>query len=224
MIPYNPNLHVVPPFLLPPNPQNPLTPHVPPMRSQLFGANRWDNCLSQDLSQWMNVLACGLIQHNYPGGRGAYQTPPWVSMPPDGRRFKPIASQPLTAFQTAGVFNGLDVIVLQERVPLGYDGVISEVVCEFTGTGFVDGSGDISWRLAADYLVGPAGVTGGRFLRDYGNVQVSIGSFQFPSPIPRGGLRVFSWDLVTLYAAVAPTAVIANGNIVCSIGGWYWPR
>jgi hypothetical protein len=224
MIPYNPNLHVVPLNILPPNPANPITPNVPPMRSQMYGANVWDNCLSRDLSQWMNLLACGGIEHNYPGGRGYYQTPPWISMPPDGRRFRPIGSQPLSAFQVPGPgFNGLDTIVLQERVPLGYDGVITEIIFEFTGTGFVDGSGDISWRLASDYLVDPAG-TGGRFLRDHGNVQVSIGSFQFPSPIPRGGLRVYSWDLVSVYAAVAPAAAIANGNIIAGISGWYWPR
>jgi hypothetical protein len=220
---FNPNLHLVPTSILS-NPANPFIPNVPPMRSQLYGANKWDNCLNQDYAQWMNLMACGGLPSSYPEGRLRTALPPWVSMPPDGRPFRPIQSQPIAAFQTAGVFNGLDVIVLQERVPLGYDGVIKEVICEFTGNGFLDGSGDITWRLAADFLIDGAGVTQGRFLRDSGNVQVSLGSFQLPSPIPRGGLRVHSWDLVTFYAAVSPAAAIANGRIVCSISGWVWPR
>lgn len=156
-----------------------------------------------------------------------YASPPWVSMPSEGRRFRPIEAAPLTDFQTLGVFNGLDTVVLQMRVPLGYDGVIHDVVFNFGGSGFTEGSGDITWRLAADYL--PAGgvstdVTGGRYLRDMGNVTTSIGSLTQPSPVPRGGLRIYSNDLVTALCSISPAATVANGNIIVSISGWVYPR
>jgi hypothetical protein len=122
------------------------------------------------------------------------------------------------------VFNGLDTVVLQMRVPLGYDGVIQDIVLNFGGAGFIEGSGDITWRVAADYLPVGGLQTGGRYLRDMGNVTTSIGSLTQPSPVPRGGLRIYSYDLVTIYCSIAPAAVVANGNIITSLGGWFWPR
>ena len=194
------------------------------VRCRPYGPNPYDDCLDADYADWMGLLSAGGLKACCPQGRRKYTSPPWVSMPSEGRRFRPISTQPLTAFQTAGVFNGLDVIVLQERVPLGYDGVITEVIAEFTGTGFQDGRGDIIWRLAADFQISGGGVTQGRFLRDYGNVQVQVGSFQFPSPVPRGGLRVYSWDLITFYANIPAISPVANGQVICGISGWFWPR
>jgi hypothetical protein len=193
-------------------------------RCRPYGANPYDDCLDSEYKAWKRMLDAGGLAACCPQGRRKYTSPPWVSMPSEGRRFRPIAVAPLTQFQTAGVFNGVSTVVLRMRVPLGYDGVISDVVFNFGGTGFVEGSGDITWRLAADYLPTGAVLTGGRYLRDMGNVITSLGSLTQPSPVPRGGLRVFSWDWVTIYCSIAAVAVVANGNIIVSIGGWTWPR
>lgn len=207
---------------LPPNPLTQYPRGLKP-RCRPYGANEYDQCLSYDYADWQRMLANGGLKARCPSGRRKYIDPPWVSMPAGGRRFRPIAVAPLTDFETAGVFSGIDTVVLQEKVPLGYDGVISEVVCQFTGSGFQEGSGDITWRLAADYLIDGNTPTA-RWLRDMGAIITSLGSLTQPSPVPRGGLRVYSGDLVTFYAAIDPAAVVSNGNVIVSVAGWFWPR
>jgi hypothetical protein len=192
-----------------------------PPRARPYGPNAFDDCLESEYRWWEQFMTAGGLCAQT---QRKYASPPWVSMPSEGRRFRPITSTPLTSFQTAGVFNGLDVVVLQMPVPVGYDGVISDIVLNFGGSGFVEGSGDITWRVAADYLPVGGLQTGGRYLRDMGNVTTSIGSLTQPSPVPRGGLRVYSKDLVTIFCAIAPAATVANGNIIASLGGWNWPR
>lgn len=185
-----------------------------------MGLNIFDACLMRDLGLWSELVACGGL-HTIccPQGRPKYLQKPWIAMPKEGRRFKPIST---LLISTAVPFTGADIVVLSERVPVGYDGVITDVVCEVvpdgTGvTGFVEGSGDISWRLSADQ----------RFLRDMGNLQVSVGSLTNPSPVPRGALRVYSHDLLEFsvaFAVGAEARLNPNARIVCSITGWYYPR
>lgn len=180
--------------------------------------NAYDACLLRDQQLWEELLAGGGLK-KVCKGHPEYIQPPWVAMPKEGRRFKPIAT---LLVSTVIPFTGLDIAVLNERVPLGYDGVISDIVCEITPgaagiTGFVEGSGDITWRLSADK----------RYLRDQGNLQVTVGSLTSPSPVPRGMLRVYSHDLLTFsvaFAVGAEARIDPTSRIVCSITGYYWPR
>lgn len=181
--------------------------------------NQYDHCCAVEAGLWNQLVAHGgLNTLCCPQGRPKYPYPPWVKMPREGRRFKPIKT---LLVSTAIPFTGLDITVLSERVPYGYDGVIEDVVCEIngsgSGTGFVEGSGDIAWRLSAD----------GRFLRDEGNLQVTVGSLVTPSPVPRGNLRVYSGNLMLFTVAFtigAEARLNPNATIVCSITGWYYPR
>ena len=183
-----------------------------------LGLNQYDVCLAREKLIWDEILqAGGLNTICCPQGKPPYTQKPWTAMPKNGRRFKPIST---VSIASVTPFTGLDVQVMKERVPLGYDGVISDVVCEVVangGTGFVDGSGDITWRLAAD----------GRFLRDMGNLKVTVGSLTNPSPVPRGMLRVYSHDLLQFFVNLTPGAEVRinpQAFIVCSITGWFWPR
>ena len=185
-----------------------------------YGLNEYDACLTRDRALWDHIVRCGGLQTICcPRGRAPYTQRPWVAMPKEGRRFKPIST---LLVSDAVPFTGLDVAVMTERVPVGYDGVISDVVCEIVPgpggiTGFIEGSGDIAWRLAADT----------RFLRDMGNLQVTVGSLTTPSPVPRGMLRVYSHDVLTFYvnfAIGAEARISPTARIVCSITGWYYPR
>ena len=182
------------------------------------GLNQFDLCLAQEKLVWDEIVESGGLQTICcPQGRPKYTQRPWTAMPKGGRRFKPIST---LLVSDAIPFTGLDVPVLNERVPIGYDGVISDVVCEIVAngsTGFLDGSGDITWRLSSD----------GRFLRDMGNLKVQVGSLINPSPVPRGMLRVFSHDLLQFsvnFAVGAEVRINPNARIVCSITGWYYPR
>ncbi len=174
--------------------------------------NGYDACLMRDHVMWNRLLDVGGLKRLCKG-HPEYIQPPWVAMPKEGRRFKPIST--LLVSDVALPYDGSDIAVLQERVPLGYDGVISDIVCEIAPggggiTGFVEGSGDLTWRLSSD----------GRFLRDQGNLQVTVGSLTSPSPVPRGMLRVFSHDLLVFSVAFAPGAearISSTARIICSI-------
>jgi hypothetical protein len=180
--------------------------------------NEYDACCCEETHLWSQLVARGGL-HTIccPQGRPKYPYPPYVKMPKEGRRFKPIST---LLVSTAIPFTGFDLTVLSERVPYGYDGVIEDIVCELvadSSTGFTEGSGDVSWRLSADQ----------RYLRDEGNLQVTVGSLITPSPVPRGNLRVYSGNLMLFTVAFAPGAeanLNANARVVCSITGWYYPR
>ena len=182
------------------------------------GLNEFDLCLMREKMIWDEIVASGGLKTICcPRGKPKYTQRPWTAMPKEGRRFKPIST---LLVNNAIPFTGTDIVVMTERVPLGYDGVISDVVCEIVangGTGFVDGSGDITWRLEAD----------NRFLRDMGNLKVQVGSLTNPSPVPRGMLRVYSHDLIRFlvnFTVGAEARINKDAFIVCSITGWFYPR
>lgn len=179
--------------------------------------NEASQCLAQEFSQWKSVLDCGGLQTICcPDGRKPYLSPPWISMPKEGRRFKPVG---YFAVSNA-TFDGTDTDVLTVEVPVGYDGVITDFYCGIvasSNTGFDEGSGTLTWRLSAN----------GRYLRDLGNIQSTMGSLTSPSPVPRGGLLVHSHNLVKFQVAFAASGmgvINLDARIVCSITGWYWPR
>lgn len=183
--------------------------------------NEFDGCLCTELYAWEELVGGeGLNKICCPVGRRKYPTRPWVQMPAEGRQFKPVG----VSNTIGNLALDTDIAVLTTIVPIGYDGVITDFVCEVTASsggpangGFVEGSGQISWRLAADK----------RYLRDLGNIQVTMGSLIQPSPVPRGGLRVFSKNAVTFYVNIASATVgllDMNARIVCSVNGWWYAR
>lgn len=185
--------------------------YVPP-----FPIEEADLCLLQERALWKRLVeGGGLRTICCPAGRKPYAQRPWIAMPKEGRRFRPIDYLTIASISP---FDGTDQLVLSVYVPTGYDGVITDVVCGVTAngpTGFVEGSGDVVWRLAAD----------GRYLRDMGDIRSSLGSLTSPSPVPRGGLRVFSRNQLQFFVAIQAGAPInPNARIVCSITGWFYPR
>jgi len=180
--------------------------------------NRYDKCCCMESYYWSRLVAHGGL-HTIccPQGRTPYPYPPYVKMPKEGRPFFPISN---LLVSTAIPFTGLDIVVLSVRVPYGYDGVIEDIICEVTAdaaTGFTEGSGDITWRLSAD----------SRFLRDEGNLQVTVGSLITPSPIGRGNIRIYSGNLIhfsVAFAVGAEARINPLARVVCAIKGYYYPR
>ncbi len=139
-----------------------------------------------------------------------YTDPPWVKMPQQGKRFSPIGSIPLpTTYNT-------DILVLSFRVPLGYDGVIKYVVENYTGQGFSEGSGDLIWRISLNQ----------RFVKNYGNTNVQLGSLVAGPSIPNSEIILLSNQLVQFWINVAPAAAgdLNGGRILSAAFGWFWPR
>lgn len=194
------------------------------LRRPVPSPNPFDACLEEDFSVWNDLLSGGNLQKICcPKGRRPYTQKPWIAMPKEGCRFKKISSISLPA----APFTFADIEVLNEKVPLGYDGVIQDIVCEVTSagaTGFIEGSGDIVWRLSAQ---GEVGSDFRRYLRDLGNITTTLGSLIYPSPTMMGAWRVFSGDDIIFSAAFAVGAegvLTPDDKIICSVSGWFYPR
>jgi hypothetical protein len=206
---------VLPDALLPPALQrtNPLVGQVTPYR-----ANSWDQKLRSRTALWGWIKAHGGLKsccRLYELGAPIYDDPPWMVMPSQGEKFEKMFSQPLTAFQTAGIFNGLDVVLGRFTVPNGYDGTVNRFVCRFTGDGFLDFSGSIVWRLKV----------ANRFAHDLGNVTNTFGDFQTAFSVPgTDNIRLISGQTVYLIATIPVGSPVANGVVSAGAFGWYYPR
>lgn len=171
--------------------------------------NECDQILASDTVAMRELLDCGLWPYY-----GSTKLP-WVTMPSAGRRIREIGSFPVSSAS----FTGDSHAVLVFQVPVGYDGVIDTIVCNIQPTAssnFVEGSGMLVWRLDAN----------GRYLRDVGNIQFSLGSLSAPVPTTNSGLRIYSGNIVTFSvvfnasgSGINPAAVI-----VCAAFGWVYPR
>jgi len=198
-------------------------------------ANDYDACLWQEKAAWDCLVRDeGLMKICCPsGGRQPYALPPYIAMPDSGRRFKEIGSV-LVGTNPPSITPPNDVMVpvLQFSVPIGYDGVIDTVICGLApgaggSTGFVEGSGTIVWRVACSVANNPTVVSQPRFLRNLGNLQFSLGSLAVPIPTPNSSLRVYSGNLITVYAdffASGSGVLDPTATVVCSLSGWFYGR
>lgn len=206
---------ILPDHLLPPAIQrtNPL------LKFATFFPNQWDRRLAQHANVWSYIALHGGLKKccRLPElGAPIYDSPPWMVMPSQAEPFQEMFFQPVTAFQTGGAFNGLDVVLGQFVVQNGYDGAINRVVFNFNGTGFQDGSGSIIWRIKV----------GNRYVRNLGNVQNTFGDFQTAFMVPgQDSIRLISQQTVTLIANVPVGSPIAGpGYISGGCFGWFYPR
>jgi len=180
----------------------------------LFFRNKFDQQIEREMRHWQWIAEHGGLKSccRIPElGAPVYDQPPWLVMPSQGQ-----VLQELFNVATSSVtFNGIDQVIGQIRVPIGYDGVITKVVSTFTGNGFNDGSGDIIWRVKA----------GERFLRNLGNIVNTYGSFQNSWAVPAlNGNRVWSGQYITVFINVPSGSPIAGGVIQAGLFGWFYPR
>lgn len=190
--------------------------------------NEWDGCLLYDKLAMDEMLSRGGLSGCCPQWRRPYIQPPYISMPDGGRKFKPIGTLAVPDLTDPANLN-VDLPVLTVQVPNGYDGVITDVVCQISGPGgggLVEGSGDATWRLAAGGISANVNAYY-RYLRDMGAITTSLGSLTSPSLVLYGGLRVYSdnWINFTVnFSNAASGTINPNGVVICSIFGWYYPR
>ena len=176
--------------------------------------NEYDQCLQQDFYMWQWLVAGGKLRPKH-----CHRDNPiaqYVEMPKEGRKFAPASTLPVSS---AIPFTGVDLAVLTTRVPYGYDGIVEEIVCGMVSTSgatFTEGSGDVAFRLSADY----------RFLRDQGNLTLSTGSIREQGQM-RGNWKVYSGNLlkfVVNFAIGAESRVNPDARVVCAIRGYFYPR
>jgi hypothetical protein len=109
-----------------------------------------------------------------------------------------------------------DVVLAQERVPYGYDGLMMAFFSQYTGQGFDQGSGDIVWRIQLNQ----------RYLKELGNVPFALGSSKSPCPLTEGQI-VLSGQLMRLIVNVpnlSGNIQVGGSRIVGGLIGFYWPR
>jgi hypothetical protein len=180
------------------------------VQQRAFPYNEFDNCLMDDYALWSQIKECGGLQAICPGMK--YAVPPWQKMPVQGKRFGPqpksIALPPPT---------GVDVLIGSFLVPTGWDGTGTSIVFNYTGQGFQDGSGDLTWRLKLNQ----------HYVKDYGAVTTQIGSLITPyGNSGLGQILLQSNQLVQFYinVSVASAGNLNGGRILAALFGWYYPR
>lgn len=184
------------------------------------------------------ALLTVLPQQISAGGGGMVFRPIFCLVPPPGKpKYKGCAIKPKCyaiperewVDQTAGCipFNPAgaiplpspadgDTVILSFRVPIGYDGMILGQYNALTAN-FTQGSGDIVWRISA----------AGRYLRDRGNILVTIGSPKRVYPVV-GGLQLRSGNLVEFIVNAPNTGgslpFPGAANVLAGLHGWFYPR
>ena len=131
-------------------------------------------------------------------------------MPAEGRAFRPHAYVAIPA-------EGAQAVVVQFKVPQGYNGMINAIANVFVGGGFQEGQGLISWTLYADYQNGT-----GPVVPNFNNIVASLGAVSNPAKIP--GIRIKENQLVTLAVNNAAVGVLPAGQLIGGLlGGYYYP-
>jgi hypothetical protein len=109
-----------------------------------------------------------------------------------------------------------DQIVLSFRVPTGYDGLLSGLWMGYSGAGFLQGSGDIIFRVQRNQV----------FLKDLSNCPFLLGNPKQPVSMTQGAL-LLSGQLVRLIVNVPNlSGLIQVGQSTVSGGliGFWWAR
>ena|ERR1035437_4620200 len=130
-------------------------------------------------------------------------TRPWLESPEGSVPFDPQISVALPAVAAK-------TTVVTLIVPDGYDGVINAYSWNFTGGGFVQGSGDIQVQILRN----------GAAVRNYDNILVEKGTIAAPRPI--SPLRVYSGQIITLVVNHVANALL-SGYIIGCFSGYFYP-
>src|SRR5271166_1413026 len=115
--------------------------------------------------------------------------PPYIQPPKNSVRWQPRGAFALPP----GPETGLDTLVFEDRIPLGYDGLLIQVTNAWNGTGFVEASGDIIWRVKIDR----------RFIPFFDSIQTTLGSLFVPYDVVGQGIPLLSGQLVQYFVAFA---------------------
>ena len=188
---------------------NQLARQSPPLSSFFLFPNEYDICLSRDWSLYERIDRELMSCASKPGCFCQSERE-WVETPKGGATFNPNGAIPLPAALSG------DVIIFSFKVPLGYDGIITAQYHGYTEP-FTEGSGDLAWRIRVD----------GRYLRDCGDVLMTLGTSRTLSPV-EGGLQLRSGNLVEYIVSAPNTSGLlpppGTGNILAGLHGWFYPR
>lgn len=164
--------------------------------------NEYTRCLSQAMAA--HAYAVRVTETMGDPGVNA----PWLSMPPQAKRYQEVGNIVLPA-------QGASATVRRWRVPIGYDGVLLGVTARFTGAGFAEGGGDLTFRFQQDF----------HYFRNLEAVQWSLGDLASPYDLEGAGYRIRSNQVLTMSVARANPSAGLNpaGRIIMAMSGYLYP-
>jgi len=156
--------------------------------------------------------ALSLVQNNMQAWAGDYA-------PPD--RKIPIHAVPLNilGFVQSPAF-GIQVTILTYTVRANYACLITNVVLQFQGAAPAPLPGDITWAIDIDR---PLGSMAGYFEKDFGNVQIPLGTFaNLPWPVE---FRHRNQEVIRVKGTTNQNVGTGPGNFLCAaLLGYEWPE
>lgn len=139
--------------------------------------------------------------------------PPWLWPPAQWENIDLLSYALLPAI-------GATVVILTYTVPPGRNGVIQKVANNFVGGGWVEGTGDVIWRILVDGTP-PPGAT------NYDSILASLGSPA--NPVRIAGFRIFENQVLTLVGFNNPAGpdggvIVAGQRLGARLVGHLYPR
>lgn len=139
--------------------------------------------------------------------------PLWVYPPINWENVDQIAYTSLPAI-------GSEATILTFTVPGGRNGIINKVACNFVGGGWIEGTGDVQWRILVDNGTPPGA-------NSYEAIPASLGS---PAqPVAISGFRIFENQVIKVTIFNNPAG--PNGGVVVAgqlagarLCGYFYPR
>jgi hypothetical protein len=141
---------------------------------------------------------------------------PWEFRAEDGRGYCVRGSVAAPAF---GAVN--QVLIAEYEVPAGFIGVLRHLWCQYVGTGYVEGSGNVVFTVDINTRLGVT--TEGYLLPYFGTIAGQLGSNVTPFPLD-GGWMLDEGDVVRLKGYTVGTVSVGAPNYVLGgLMGWIWP-
>ncbi len=138
--------------------------------------------------------------------------PPYIQPPRNSTRWRPSGALAIPVAPA-----GVDQLVFSERIPIGYDGILIAVTNVWNGTGFIEASGDITWRIKKDRV----------FIPFFDEIDTTLGTQAVPFDVVGQGIPLFSGQLIQYYANFAAGSegrLDGTGKTICALTGYTWPR
>lgn len=110
---------------------------------------------------------------------------------------------------------GAAVEIISFQVPTGRNGIIKKIANNYVGGGWVEGSGDVLWRILVDGAAPPGA-------NSYASISASLGSPANPVELP-GGFRIFENQIVTVVAQNI-AVIVAGQRVGARLVGYLYPR
>lgn len=110
---------------------------------------------------------------------------------------------------------GASATVLQFKVPSGKNGYIYKLAIDYVGAGFVEGNGDITWKIFRDIALRKA-------VKGFNNLVASVG--QVPNPVEIPPIQIYEQEFITVVVYNVSGPAPAGQVSVAAMIGWFYPK